>query len=234
MNNISDDIIVYGKAVAEHNNNLRAVISRLVENGLTLNKEKCQPHKQSIEFYGHIFLADGVAVHPKHKTAISNIDRPQNVGDVRSLLSMISYSSQFIRDLATISEPLRNLIKQNIPWTWGDREEQSFRRLKQCLMDATFTSYFDPNKHTAITVDASPVGLSAIRTQVDANNIHRVISYASRNLSDIEQRFSQTKREALACVWACEHYHRYIYEAPTFDLITDHQPLQVIYGNPPC
>ena len=232
VNNISDDIIVYGKTVAEHNNNLRAVISRLVENGLTLNKEKCQLHKQSIEFYGHIFSADGVAVHPKHKTAILKIDRPQNVGDVRSFLSMISYSSRFIRDLATISEPLRNLIKQNIPWTWGDREEQSFRRLKQCLMDATFTSYFDPNKHTAITVDASPVGLSAILTQVDANNIRRVISYASRSLSDIEQRFSQTEREALACVWACEHYHRYIYGAPTFDLITDHQPLQVIYGNP--
>ena len=232
VNNISDDIIVYGKTVAEHNNNLRAVISRLVENGLTLNKEKCQLHKQSIEFYGHIFSADGVAIHPKHKTAISNIDRPQNVGDVRSFLSMISYSSRFIRDLATISEPLRNLIKQNIPWTWGDREEQSFRRLKQCLMDATFTSYFDPKKHTAITVDASPVGLSAILTQVDANKIRRVISYASRSLSDIEQRFSQTEREALACVWACEHYHRYIYGAPTFDLITDHQPLQMIYGNP--
>jgi len=81
-------------------------------------------------------------------------------------------------------------------------------------------------------VDASPVGLSAILTQVDANNIRRVISYASRSLSDIEQRFSQTEREALACVWACEHYHRYIYGAPNFDLITDHQPLQMIYGNP--
>ena len=187
VNNIIDDIIVYGKTVAKHNNNLRAVISRLVESGLALNKEKCQLHKESIAFYGHIFSADGVAVHPKHKTAISNIDRPQNVGDVRSFLSMISYSSRFIRELATISEPLRNLIKQNIPWTWGDREEQSFRRLKQCLMDATFTSYFDPNKHTAITVDASPVGLSAILTQVHANNIRRGISYASRSLSDIEQ-----------------------------------------------
>ena len=81
-------------------------------------------------------------------------------------------------------------------------------------------------------MDASPVGLSAILTQVDANNIRRIISYASRSLSDIEQRFSQTEREELACVWACEHYHRYIYGAPTFDLITDHQPLQVIYRNP--
>ena len=74
MNNISDDIIVYDKTVAEHNNNLRAVISLLVENRLTLNTEKCQLHKQSIEFYGHIFSADGIAVHPKHKIAILNID----------------------------------------------------------------------------------------------------------------------------------------------------------------
>ena len=40
VRNISDDIIVYGKDQAEHDPNLGHVLQRIVEKGLTLNKDK--------------------------------------------------------------------------------------------------------------------------------------------------------------------------------------------------
>ena len=39
----------------------------------------------------------------------------------------------------------------------------------------------------------------------------RVIAYASRGLTDVERRYSQTAREALALVWACERFNMYIF-----------------------
>ena len=60
--------------------------------------------------------------------------------------------------------------------------------------------------------------------------VKRVIAYASRSLSDTEQRYTQTEREALAVVWACEHFHLYVYGKPV-DIYTDHKPLIAIYGN---
>ena len=57
-----------------------------------------------------------------------------------------------------------------------------------------------------------------------------VIAYASRSLTDVETRYSQTEKEALAIVWSVEHFHLYLYGHP-FTLITDHKPLEVIYGN---
>ena len=58
----------------------------------------------------------------------------------------------------------------------------------------------------------------------------RIELFASRALSAVEQRYSQTEREALAITWACEHFHIYIFGAP-FTVFTDHKPLTSIFNN---
>ena len=80
-------------------------------------------------------------------------------------------------------------------------------------------AYFDPSKSTEIIVGASPVGLGAISTQEG-----RIVSYASRALTDVEQRDSQTDLEMLAVVYGVEHYHLYLFGS-TFTVVTDHKPL---------
>ena len=57
----------------------------------------------------------------------------------------------------------------------------------------------------------------------------RPVAYASRTLSDVERRYSQTKREALSVVWGCERFHLYLFGVE-FTLFTGHKPLGVIYG----
>ena len=76
-------------------------------------------------------------------------------------------------------------------------------------------------------VDASPVGLAALLVQEK-----RVVVYGSRALSDVETRYSQTEREALAVVWACEHFDIFINGAPQFTVISDHKPLETIWKKP--
>ena len=54
--------------------------------------------------------------------------------------------------------------------------------------------------------------------------------YASRSLTAVERRYSQTEREVLALVWACEKFHVYLY-GNHFELETDRKPLEVIYSS---
>ena len=87
-------------------------------------------------------------------------------------------------------------------------------------------SYFDKNKQTFVTVDASPVGITGILSQKPRNgdvDSQQIIAYASRALTDTEKRYSQTEKEALAIVWAVEHFHLFLYGSE-FTLITDHKP----------
>lgn len=80
-------------------------------------------------------------------------------------------------------------------------------------------AYFDLQKDTDILVDARPVGLGAVLTQAG-----KVLCYACRALTDVEQLYSQTEREMLTVVYAAEHFHLYLYGA-RFKITTDHRPL---------
>ena len=230
--NISDDILVFGKSHEEHDQNLRAVFHRLREKGPTLNKSKCEYSKDKLEFFGYVFSKDGIAPDPKEVEEVVNLSTPSTASEVRSLLGMTNYCSRFIPDYATKTEPLHNLTHKDQPWCWTTQHDHAVNQLKEALSSAPVTAYFDPEKETEILVDASPVGLAATLSQVDPQTEERhVITYASRSLTATEQRYSQTEREALAVVWACEHLHSYVYRKP-ITVYMDHKPLVTLYGNP--
>lgn len=80
--------------------------------------------------------------------------------------------------------------------------------------------YFFPSRETELIVDTSPVGLGAVLCQKDENGVKYIIAYARQSLSDVEKRYSQTEKDALAIVWSCEHFHLYIYGHPLTLVIT--------------
>ena len=145
---------------------------------------------------------------------------------------MSNLCARFIPGYATMTQPLRELMKKDAQWTWTEECSKSLASIRQSLSNAPVLAYFNEQKATQIYVDASPVGLGAILSQHDNNGENEcVIAYGSRALTAVEQRYSQTEREALAVVWACEHFHLYVYGQPV-KIFTDHKALVSIYGNP--
>ncbi|XP_028416022.1 uncharacterized protein K02A2.6-like [Dendronephthya gigantea] len=231
VKNISDDIIVFGRTQEEHDAALADTFQRLREKGLTLNGSKCVYNKQNLAFFGYVFSAKGMSADPKKIAAICDATPPTNPSEVRSFLGLTGFCSRFIPNYATLTEPLKHLTRKGVRWNWGVQQNKSFLALKECLTSNRTMAYFDPSKRTIATFDASPFGLGAVLTQVDADGQERSVAYASRTLSDVERRYSQTEREALAIVWGCERFHLYLYGSQ-FEIVTDHKPLETIFNNP--
>ncbi|KAK3097548.1 hypothetical protein FSP39_010680 [Pinctada imbricata] len=228
VNNISDDIIIHGKTGKEHDDRLHEVMNRLKSRGLTVNKDKLELKMNQLTFMGHVLSKDGIAPTKSRVEAIINARHPETSSEVRSFLGLVNYCGKFIPNLATVAEPLRKLTRNNVQFKWGIDQEKSFNALKRRLSESKSLAYFDKNAKTRIIADASPIGLGAVLAQ-EQGGISRVICYASRTLSDVERRYSQTEKEALALVWACERFHLYLYGIK-FELVTDHKPLEVIYS----
>ena len=83
-------------------------------------------------------------------------------------------------------------------------------RLQQCCISHR-------TKETKIIVVASTVDIAGILVLDD-----QPIAYGSRALSDVESRYSQTEREALAGVLACEHFDIYV-RGPSLTVVIYHK-----------
>ena len=115
--------------------------------------------------------------------------------------------------------------RKYVPFKWGTEQEVAFETLKSNLGRAETLAYFDRNAEvTRLITDASPVGLGAVLTQVQEGQ-ESVIAYASRALTGVECRYSQTEREALGLVWGWERFQMYLI-GMKFTLLTDHKPLE--------
>ena len=66
---------------------------------------------------------------------------------------------------------------------------------------------------------------------VQGKEIQQIVAYASCTLDDVQSRYSQIEREALAVKWAVEHFHLYLYGLK-FTVVTVHRPLVSIFSNP--
>ena len=232
LKNIADDILVLGATYQAHNQALDECLKRLEDQGLTLNFEKCSFLQPRLDFFGLTFSKEGVRPDPKKVAALANIATSKTTSEVRSLLGIANYSAQFIPDFATITEPLRQLTHKAAKFRWESEHEDTYQKILQARTSSPVINYFDTNKETELSVDASPVGVSAILAQRNSSSsTPNVIAYASRALTSTERRYSQTEKEALAIVWGIEHFHLYIYGAQ-FTLYTDHKALEVIFGNP--
>ena len=200
---------------------------------LTFNRNKCEFNKRHLSFFGHVWSPEGISADPKKLEAIRNLKTPENPDELRSLLGMASYVSRIIPNFATVTEPLRRLTRVNTPWEWGTEQKKALEELHSLLKSNTTMAYYNPAKHTELVVDASPVGLGAILAQKDNKEDQggKIVAYASRALTDVETRYSQTEREALAVAWGAEKFHLYVYGKP-IEIFTDHKPLEGLFNNP--
>ena len=218
-----DDILIHGPTQGIHDQRVRTVLRRLQDEGITLNN-KCEFSKKQIKFLGHVISEKGIEADPEKTKAIQEYPRPTSVTELQRFNGMVNQLAKFLPNLATINEPLRQLLKKSQQWLWDQPQEDSFQTIKGKLVSTDVLAHYNPNEKCIVAADACRDGLGAVLLQIDPSGYRRPIAYASRSLSDTEKRYAVIEKEALAATWACEKFQDYIL-GTSFTLETDHRPL---------
>lgn len=228
---ISDDLCVFGSTEQEHFENVVAVLKRLEEHGLTVNKDKCSIGEKTMEFFGFQFSEHGMSVTEEKFQALLNAKEPRNAKELRSLLGLAQYCERAaIANMAKLVHPLRKLLKKKVPFVLTDEHRAALKEFKANIVKYAM-GYFRKDWTNRLIIDASPMGLGLIHTQYNPKDHSQkhIVDLGSRTLTDIESRYHQTELEALALVWAVEKRHYYIYNVE-FEVVTDNKAVQLIYG----
>ncbi|KAL4011133.1 hypothetical protein IC575_028180 [Cucumis melo] len=131
-----DDILIYSKTEAEHEEHLHQVLETLRAHKLYAKFSKCEFWLKKVTFLGHVVSSEGVSVDPAKVEAVTNWPRPSTVSEIRSFLGLAGYYRRFVGDFSRIASPLTQLTRKGTPFVWSPACESSFQELKQKLVTA--------------------------------------------------------------------------------------------------
>ena len=205
-----DDILVVGKTLGEHLDNLQTVLKRLCKAGLKLKPSKCSLLKREVVYLGFVVSRNGVKADHSKVAAVQDFPRPDTVKKLRSFLGLSSYYRRFIPGYAKIAHPLHELTSTNKEFIWTDDCEEAFKRLKSCLVAAPVLRFPDLGQPYILETDASAKGLGAVLAQCGEDGKIHPIASASHTTQGAERNYGSSELEALAVVWATRHFRHYL------------------------
>ena len=123
---------------------------------------------------------------------------------------MVTYSAKFLPSLSRVLHPLDQLLNKNAKWSWNLEHVEAFNTVKEMIRQDNMLVHYDISKPLKVFCDASPKGLGACMVHVMPTGDERPVAYASRSLSSAEENSAQIEQEALAIVFAVQHFHQYL------------------------
>lgn len=214
-----DDILVATETEEEHDRTMKQIVDRALKLNIKFNSDKLQYKVDEVKFFGHVFTAKGVTPDPERVKALLALENPKDKNELQRLMGLFNYLRAFIPDMASITAPLREMLKKDIKFQWLDCHTNVLNKLKNLIGTAPVLANFDETKEISIQCDSSKSGIGCC---LMING--QPMSYASRSMSDAEQNFSQIEKEFLAIVYSCKKFHYYIYGRQV-KVLTDHKPL---------
>lgn len=227
-----DDLLIFSNSFQEHMQHIKFVLNRLREAKFTVNPEKASFCASEISYLGYLISQSGIRVNPARIQPILDYPIPKNIRQVRRFVGMCGFYAKFIPHMSDIIDPLNSLKRKASKFKWEASQQQAFDTLKHCLSNPPLLHSPDFNQQFILQTDASDKALGAVLQQRRSNKLVP-IAYASRLLTASEIHTSTYAKEALAAVWACERFSKYI-EHSHFILQTDNQALSWLKAQPHC
>ncbi|KAL0534336.1 hypothetical protein IC582_028626 [Cucumis melo] len=218
-----EDILIYSKTEAEHEEHLRMVLQTLRDNKLYAKFSKYEFWLKQVSFLGHVVSKVGVFVDPAKIEVVTSWTRPSTVSEVRSFLGLAGYYRRFVENFSRIATPLTQLTRKGAPFVWSKACEDSFQNLKQKLVTAPVLTVPDGSGSFVIYSDASKKGLGCVLMQQG-----KVVAYASRQLKSHEQNYPTHDLELAAVVFALKIWRHYLY-GEKIQIFTDHKSLKYFF-----
>jgi hypothetical protein len=197
---------------------------------IPLGAAKAEIFCKFVRFLGMINGNGLLAPCPNKVVAIVQLERPWDLNTLQQFLGAVNWFRRHISDHAEIQNPLNDLTRKGVVWTWTTAHENAWLGLKRSLMSFPVLRIFDPTLETVLYTDSSKIHVGGCLTQrvtaEDGTKSLVAISYFSRSLRGPELSYPIQQQEMLAVVGATQVFEHYLLAAKfTVRCCVDHKSL---------
>nr|GEW87856.1 hypothetical protein [Tanacetum cinerariifolium] len=159
-----DDILIYNKNLEEHCDYLAQFLQVMKDNTLYAKRTKCYFDVSQVEYLGHIISAQGVSIDPSKIEDMQKWPIPSTLKQLRGFLGLTGYYRRFIKDYASISQPLVALTNKDA-FKWNPSAELAYHKLKKAMVKAPVLALPNFEQEFVVETDASGKGIGAVLCQ---------------------------------------------------------------------
>ncbi|KAK7114676.1 hypothetical protein V1264_000698 [Littorina saxatilis] len=223
-----DDILIATATWEQHIEAIKAVLKALKDANLAAKPSKCYFGYEQLQYLGHE-IGRGKRWPVDDKVdKIQKAQPPTTKKELRAFLGLTGFYRIYVPAYSSIAAPLTDKTKKQEPEKvkWTPACQVAFDTLKAKLAEQPIIQMPDHTLPYILRTDASDKGMGAVLLQDKGEGL-QPIAYASKKLSETEQKYATVEKECLATVWGIQKFERYLY-GRHFILETDHQPLQYL------
>ena len=162
---VADDVIIHGPNTEAHDTHYKAFQQRCREQDIKVNTAEVELRKDSVTFMGHQITKDGLQTDSEKVNAIKDYPAPTNVEELRRFLGIVNYLSRYPPHFTDDLQPLQNLLKKDVQWTWALSQEKAFQTVKEKITNSPTLAFYKQDESLTLINDASKYGLGSVLIQ---------------------------------------------------------------------
>jgi len=149
------------------------------------------------------------------------------VKDVQKFLGLANYYRQFVKDFAKIVRLLHEITRKEIKWSWGEKQQKAFEKLKEKFTIEPVLVTPDLDREMRVEADVSDFTMGEVLSMKCEDEKWRPVIYISKLLNEAKRNYEIHNKEMLAIIWCLERWRHFLKEAKNwFKIWTDHKDLE--------
>ena len=222
-----DDLFVVTRTFEEHQKAIKRLLEILEEEGVKLSLEKTIFAAKELSILGHIFTCteNGIEISVKKKRidAITKLDVPKNVKQLRSFLGATNFLAKHLPDYRRKAAILYQMTGKKSKFEFTAEHIKAFEDVKNLVKSAEVIHLPKPNAKKRLITDSSEVGYGAVLYDViidEAGNEQKfVIAYDSKSYG--KKKFGSSMHHEMFAFVSATLTLKYFLYGHDFELITD-------------
>jgi hypothetical protein len=228
---LCDDFLLWGTSAEDLQDNLTGLFTAAKRANVSFSPKKVRIARNA-SFLGMWIEEGRIGADPRNVARIAILRIPKTVAELRSWLGGVGYYRSYIKDFATRTAALRELLKMTNLEAWATRHTEEFEDVNEAMR----TGVVAPIDHDApfwLTVDtAATSGTGAVLEQTDDRGRRRPIAYASKAIK-YAAAMGASEAEIAGIVWALQRFAAIIEGCRKLTIRTDCRAVADYIRKPP-